>query len=245
MIWYDFDLNDLFLLSHYWCNKHWLTYLPKLPFYYSLPPLSATLSTFLVTVKANTTKSAVSEVTTLPLSLPPLSPLSLSPFSPPSPPSSPALSYPHPLTPVTHPPLSLLPPPPTPSPPLTPLQSPGDSGLSAHGLAYAKKLAEFVESHIVRDPPNPHSHAASTTTITDSTIIDTTNINNNNNNNTNANNSKKLLCSSINTGGPSSSSSHDAEIPARLWTSNMTRTKVVCSVIRIEHSFLLLSYFGI
>jgi broad specificity phosphatase PhoE len=27
----------------------------------------------------------------------------------------------------------------------------GDSGLSPHGLAYAKKLAEFVDSRIVRD----------------------------------------------------------------------------------------------
>ena len=63
----------------------------------------------------------------------------------------------------------------------------GDSGLSAHGLAYAHKLADFVESHIVREPANPHSHATNTTTDSAS-------------NNGNNDHSKKTPCASINTG---------------------------------------------
>ena len=91
-----------------------------------------------------------------------------------------------------------------------------DSGLSVHGLAYARKLADFVDSHIVRDPPNPHSHAPTTTTNNNSdknasNTTATATATTTTNNSSNTDNSKKLLCSSIHTGGPSTSSSTSSE----------------------------------
>ena len=61
----------------------------------------------------------------------------------------------------------------------------GDSGLSAHGVAYAKALAAFVDSHIVRD------------------------------------------------GSPDG-----REVPARLWTSTMRRTRETAQYIR-QHEMLI------
>ena len=90
----------------------------------------------------------------------------------------------------------------------------GDSGLTEHGLAYARKLADFVESHIVRgdacggarSPGGVGSPGSGTAAVSGR--------------------------------GDEASSSASPEMPARLWTSTMRRTRETAQFIAQRTLFI-------
>lgn len=90
----------------------------------------------------------------------------------------------------------------------------GDSGLTGHGLAYARKLADFVVSHIVRGDPCGSSHGEASSASAGRQPV------------------------GGGGGGSGRTSGSGEELPARLWTSTMRRTRETAQFIQQRVLFI-------